>query len=351
MIACAPGEDPDVASSLREMGITYRPVSMERTGMNPARDIRSCLDLAAVLRGLQPDVVFSYTIKPVIYGSLAARLAKVPEVYSMITGLGYAFIGQEFKQKLVNRIVRTLYRVALSHNRRVFFQNSDDLEVFVSLKLIPETGRAVVVNGSGVDLDYYADAPLSDAPVFLLVARLLRDKGIVEYAEAARRLKLRHPKAVFQILGPYDSNPAAISRPQMEAWERDGVLEYLGETDDVRPFLRRCTVYVLPSYREGTPRSVLEAMAMGRPVVTTDAPGCRETVRDGENGFLVPVKDVEMLAQAMERFLVQPELIRSMGKRSREIAEEKYDVRKVNAVILRAMGLGRDGGECAEKGF
>jgi glycosyltransferase involved in cell wall biosynthesis len=168
---------------------------------------------------------------------------------------------------------------------------------------------------------------------------LLRDKGIVEYAEAARRLKPRYPTARFQLVGPHDANPSAISRQQLEAWRSEGIIEYSGATDDVRSFLAGAGVFVLPSYREGTPMSVLEAMATGRPIVTTDVPGCRETVVPGENGFLVPAKDVAALAAAMERFIVAPELIPKMGRRSREIAVEKFDVRAVNAVILKTLGL------------
>jgi glycosyltransferase involved in cell wall biosynthesis len=173
-----------------------------------------------------------------------------------------------------------------------------------------------------------------------MIARLLRDKGAVVYVEAARTLKRRYPRAVFQLLGPLDTNPTAISRSELDTWQQEGVIEYLGSTKDVRPYIQHATVYVLPSYyREGTPRTVLEAMSMGRAVVTTDAPGCRETVVDGDNGFLVPIKDSGALALAMERFIQYPELIEKMGGRSREIAEVKYDVRKVNAAIMQKLGL------------
>lgn len=168
---------------------------------------------------------------------------------------------------------------------------------------------------------------------------MIKDKGIYEYIRAATILKKRYPWAKFRLLGPFDTNPTAISETQIKAWHNSGVIEYLGETKDVRPFLADTSVYVLPSYREGTPRTVLEAMAMGRPIITTDAPGCRETVIEGENGFLVPIKDEQALAKVMERFIQEPELIGKMGKRSREIAEEKFDVNKINATILQAMGL------------
>ena len=259
---------------------------------------------------------------------------------SLMSGLGYSFLGGSVKQRIVSRLARFLYRLALPHNRSVFFQNPDDRELFIKLGLIRDHNQAVLINGSGVDLDQFKEAPLSiDSHVFLLIGRLIKDKGIIEYVEAARNLKQRFPQARFQLLGRYESNPSAIKRQQVELWQRDGVIEYLGATMDVGPFLASANVFVLPSYREGTPLAVLEAMATGRPIITTDVPGCRQTVRNGENGFLVPAKDAAALAEAMERFILSPHLIPRMGRRSREIAVEKFDVIKVNAVILKTMGL------------
>lgn len=340
VVCCAPGADPELCERLRAMGASYRSIELDRTGINPLRDLRALWRLKRLLEGLRPDLVFGYTIKPVIYGSLAARLAGVPAIYSMITGLGYAFIGQGTRQRALNLVVCALYRWTLAANRRVFFQNRDDLALFRRRRLLRGDDQAALVNGSGVDLARIPPQPVDvGAPTFLLIARLLWDKGIREYVEAAALVKAKHPYARFQLLGPLDSNPAAIPRAQLESWIRDGRIEYLGETADVRPFLAAATVYVLPSYREGTPRTVLEAMATGRAVITSEAPGCRETVRHGENGFLVPVRDVDGLARAMERFILAPELAPAMGRRSREIAEEKYDVDKVNAVMMNTMGL------------
>jgi glycosyltransferase involved in cell wall biosynthesis len=306
--------------------------------MNPFKDLISLVRMARLLRSLQPDIVLSYTIKPVIFGSLAARCAGVASIHSMITGLGYAFLGNGFKGRVINRLVTAMYRAALRVNRSVFFQNPDDRALFVDSGIVDEN-KTCLINGSGVDIGHYSPAARGSAPVFLMIARLLRDKGVLEYVESARTLKSRYPQAVFQLLGPLDSNPAAVSQTELAVWQQEGVIEYLGFADDIRPGMRTANIYVLPSYREGTPRTVLEAMSMGRPVVTTDAPGCRETVRDGDNGFLVPVKDVEALASAMEKFILHPELIEKMGKRSVEIAREKYDVRKVNAVIMQRMGI------------
>jgi glycosyltransferase involved in cell wall biosynthesis len=340
VIACAPESNGNFVDKLRNSGVEYKPVGLDRTGLNALRDTRFVFSFTRFLRQERPDIFLSYNIKSVIYGSLAAHRAGVPRIFSLMSGLGYAFTEGNLKQRLVACVARALYRLALPHNQAVFFQNPDDLNLFLDLGLLRDAGRAVRINGSGVDLARFDFCPPpSGPPVFLLTARLLRDKGIVEYAEAARLLKRRHPKARFQLVGPHDANPSGISREQVEAWRSEGVVEYPGATDDVRPFLAGAGVFVLPSYREGTPMSVLEAMAVGRPIVTTDVPGCRETVVPGENGFLVPARDAAALAAAMERFIVAPDLIPKMGRRSREIAVEKFDVRKVNAVIMKTMGV------------
>jgi glycosyltransferase involved in cell wall biosynthesis len=340
VICLAPGDHPETAEGLRALGASYQAIELDRTGMNPWHDLKALSQLRRLLKRLKPDIVLGYTIKPVLYGSIAARLAGVPRVFSMITGLGYAFMGGALKQRCINRLVCALYRVALGKNRRVFFQNGDDLELFNRLGLLRGDQQAVLVNGSGVDLKHFPEQGAQLAPIrFLLIARLLRDKGIFEYVEAAAILRRSYPDAVFQLLGPLDSNPSGISRAQVEDWVGRCGIEYLGTTKDVRPYLARASVYVLPSYREGTPRTVLEAMATGRPVITTDTPGCRETVRHGENGLLVPVKDVDSLVRAMESFIVSPQLAVQMGRRSRLLAEEKYDVIKVNRVIMTAMEL------------
>lgn len=334
------GPEAGFEQPLQELGADYRQIPLHRTGLNPLKDVKTLFSLRKVLKEIKPDIVFSYTVKPIVYGSIAAHLAGVRQMYAMITGLGYVFIGQTFKQRLLTQIVAFLYRRGLKYNQIVFFQNPDDLHLFVSKSIVPKTAKPVLVNGSGVNIEKFAFAPPKLSPVtFLLIARLIKDKGILEYVEAARLLKQKYPDARFRLLGPLDINPAAITQEQLERWSKEGIIKYLGKTNDVRPYIADASVYVLPSYREGTPRSVLEAMSMGRPIITTDAPGCRETVIDGKNGFLVPVKDVDALKSAMEKFIQEPDLISQMGKQSRIIAEEKYDVRKVNRAILQEMGL------------
>jgi glycosyltransferase involved in cell wall biosynthesis len=263
----------------------------------------------------------------------------VPYRYALVTGLGFAFTAD--RRGIVTQVVAFLYRIALAGACLVFFQNPDDQRLFRRRGLLRASTPSVVVAGSGVDIAVYAATPpLTGSPVFLMIGRLMGDKGVREYAQAARRVKRRVPAARFRLAGWIDSNPDAIAPEELDAWVADGTIEFLGRLADVRPAIAAATAYVLPSYREGTPRTVLEAMAMGRPIITTDAPGCRETVIDGENGFLVPVKSVDGLVAAMMKFIQDPMLAPRMGTRSREIAEEKFDVHKVNAVMLREMGIG-----------
>lgn len=340
VIACAPDAPEDVREKLADIGVEYCHVPIKRAGMNPVGDIATAFHLYRLFRRMRPDAVFAYTIKPVIWGCLAARAAGVPAPFAMITGLGYAFTkGGGLRQLAVGEIAARLYRSALAGACAVFFQNPDDLFEFKRRNLLRDGVRTVLVNGSGVDLGCFYQSPLPDTPVFLLMARLIGDKGIREYREAARRVREKYPEARFLLAGGFDENPSAISKEEIRIWKDQGDIEYLGSLEDVRQAIAQSRVYVLPSYREGTPRTVLEAMSSGRPVITTDAPGCRETVQDGVNGFLVPIKDVGALAEAMEKFIKQPDLAGRMGKESRRIAEEKYDVNKVNRVILDAMGL------------
>jgi glycosyltransferase involved in cell wall biosynthesis len=244
------------------------------------------------------------------------------------------------KRRAIQGVLNFLYRVALRAVDKIFFQNSDDARFFRDHGLLPKHLPVVIVNGSGVDLEWYRPAPFPAGPTrFLLIARLLSSKGIREYCRAAAMIRMSNPEAEFHLVGGFDSNPDVLGPEEISRWNGEGAIVWHGKVSDVRPFIENCHVFVLPSYREGTPRSVLEAMAMGRAIVTTDAPGCRETVIEGQNGYLVPPRSVEPLARAMERFLDEPQLIERMGRLSRELARQKYDVRKVNAQMLREMEL------------
>ena len=339
--APASGQDRESSAQLAAMDVSMHDVPLSRTGMNPFNDVRYLWALIRLMRSRKPSVVLAYTMKPVIFGLMAAAIAGVSRRYALITGVGYAFTGEATgKRRLARSMAQLLYRHSLRHANKLFFQNPDDLALFRQLKLFPASVPAIVVNGSGIDLDAFPSAPLPTGKVrFLMVARLLSAKGVREYASAAARILEKHEDVEFGLVGGTDSNPDAIPLERVEAWQAAGTLTWHGEVADVRPFLAQSHVFVLPSYREGTPRSVLEAMAMGRPIITTDAPGCRETVTDGVNGFLVPVGSVEPLADAMERFIARPELIGQFGAQSRNLAETKYDVRKVNAQMVREMEL------------
>jgi glycosyltransferase involved in cell wall biosynthesis len=328
-----------IRAELEAKGIHAHDVPLRRTGTNPMADVQFMFALWRLLRRIRPDYVMGYTIKPVIYGTIAAALAGVPNRFALITGLGYAFQGNGQRKKL-QTLAQYLYTIALKKTKKVFFQNPDDEALFRQLGILAPDAATAVTSGSGVNLDQYAPAPLpTGAPRFLLIARLLGDKGVREYVQAALRARARHPDAVFTLVGPLDENPDSISHAELQQWIEAGTIDYLGEMRDVRPAIAAATVYVLPSYREGTPRTVLEAMAMGRPIITTDAPGCRETVTDGENGFLVEPKSVEQLEAAILRFIREPALVGIMGGRSLQIAREKYDVHKVNDFMLREMDI------------
>jgi glycosyltransferase involved in cell wall biosynthesis len=339
VFALAPDIDSDTADRVRALGATPVSIPLGRTSLNPWASWKSVGALRSLLSEIGPDVVVAYTIKPIVLGAAAAKAAGVPRFVAMVTGLGYAFLGGRSPKRLAVRLAASLmYRRAFRLSHFAIFQNPDDLADFRRLGLLPRRLGTGLVNGSGIDLEAFAQKPLPERPCFLMVARFLRDKGISEYAEAAARLQSEYPHVRVALVGWLDESPDSIRRSELEAMDAAGI-ENLGKLDDVRPALEACSVYVLPSYREGTPRSVLEAMAVGRPIVTTDVPGCRETVVEGENGFLVPARDSGALYRAMKRFVERPELCAPMGAASRRIAESKYDVHSVNRRILDYAGL------------
>lgn len=340
--ALAPDYDDASRAAVAALGALPVDSSMSRTGMNPFRDVLDMLRLAIQLRRLKLDATFSYFIKPVIYGTLAARLACVPKRFAMIEGAGYVFIESDkssLRRNVLRTLVTQLYRLGLNQAQRVFMLNQDDKKLFVKSGMV-NAAKVQLIDGIGLDLDYFQVVPLAfQTTCFILVARLLREKGVYDYVDAARRVKVIHPDARFLLLGNVDLNPGSIPEEKVHAWVTEGVVEWPGQVSDVRSWIAEASVFVLPSYREGLPRSTQEAMAMGRPIITTDMPGCRETVVEGVNGFMVPVRNPEALAQAMLYFIEQPSLIPQMGAESRRMAEEKFDVHKINAEILAAMGI------------
>ena len=341
VFALAPDFNDESRAEVTALGAVPVDYHMSRTGMNPWHDGHALLGLVLLLRRLKPDVMLAYFIKPVIYGTLAAWLAGVPRRVAMIEGLGYVFslaIGRiTLRRRVLKSLVSQLYRFSLSKAHQVILLNRDDMAELVDARLVDQA-KAINLGGIGVDL---AEWPLVHTPTqpvtFLLAARLLREKGIVEYANAARQVKRLYPAVRFILLGGLDTNPGGLSDDEIRAWVTAGVLEWPGHVS-VKPWLAQASVYVLPSYyREGLPRSTQEAMAMGRPVITTDAPGCRETVRDGVNGYLVPVNDVPALVVAMLRFVEESSIIEPMGRESRKMAEENFDVRKINMRLIKIL--------------
>ncbi|WGE85662.1 glycosyltransferase family 4 protein [Actinobacillus equuli] len=309
-------------------------------GMNPVKDLKAVYLLMKELKQLQPDIVFSTFIKPVIFGSLAAKLARVPKVIGMIEGLGNAFTpykeGKTQKAKIVQAIQILLYKISLPFLDKLIFLNPDDKKDLVDSYRI-STKSTAILGGIGVDLERfgYQEVDITKEVSFLFIARLLKEKGIFEYLEAARKIKAEYPTVRFTIIGGFDEgNPFAISKDALDAYIKHGVIEYLGYVDNVPEVIANSSVFVLPSYREGVPRSTQEAMAIGRAVITTDVPGCRETVVHRKNGLLVPVYSVDELAQAMRYFVENKQEILNMGIESRKMAEQKFDIAKVNDKLI-----------------
>ncbi len=333
---CAAGEAPEVATTLTKVGAKYVALDLDRDSINPVSELGKLLSITVKLRSIKPDVVLTYSAKAVIYGSIAAVLAGVPHRFSIISGLGYVFAANDAKARLLRTVLQPLYAFSLRNYKAVFFQNQDNFALFRQLGLLSKATEPQITKGSGVDLEQFQAAPAILEPIrFLLMARLIKEKGIYEYIEAARLLKTPYPEARFQLLGPFDKHPHALKPSEVERWNAEGLIEYLGATKDVRPYLAQASVYVQPSHSyEGLPHSVLEAMAAARPIVTTNTPGCKETVIKGENGFLVPQQDATALSQAMEKFIVNPQLISTMGQRSRELAEQQFSVQQVNHIII-----------------
>ena len=339
VLAVGDGAEGEWASQFAELGIRYRAIPVRRNGLNPVQDLVTLRALYRLLKEEKPDRLFAYQAKTVIYGGIAAGLCGIREFYPLIAGAGSVFLGDSPGQKLLRGILAAEYRLGIARARKVFFQNRDDLKIFVDHGIVQES-RAVMLRGSGVNVEVFRPTPLPEQPCFLCISRLIRDKGVREYLDAARKLRVRRPEVSCVLVGPYDTNPSALRPEELQPYLEDGSVIYVGEQKDVRPWLKACTAYVLPSYHEGTPKTVLEALACGRPAITTDAPGCRETVTDGVNGYLVPVKDADAIVEAMERILDEPETTKRMALEARRICEERYDVRKVNHTILMTMGIG-----------
>lgn len=337
----AAGQMPEAewSDKFSEIGVRYIQINVARNGLNPLGDLTTLRELKRLIQSERPDKIFAFQAKTIVYGAMAARQMGITEFYPMVGGLGSIFRGHGLKNKVLRAIMLRLYKQAFTKSRKVFFQNNDDKKVMVDAGLLPES-QIVMIHGSGVNLHNFAVVDIPQSPAFLYIGRLIKDKGVCEYLESCRKIKqILGDKVRCMLVGPFDSNPSALKPQELQPLIDSGVIEYFGEQSDVRPFIAQASIYVLPSYHEGTPKTVLENMAMGRPIITTDVPGCRETVVNGINGYLVQAKNVDALVDKMQYLAQHPDLVLKMGRKSREMAESTFDVKAVNRTILSTMGM------------
>ncbi|MBK5204242.1 MAG: glycosyltransferase family 4 protein [Polaromonas sp.] len=326
----------DKLDELQRHGLVVHPLALDRSSAGLGNAWRTMVELWRVFRAVRPDVVHLVTIKPVLLGGLVARLAGVPAVVAAVSGLGFVFMARGAKAAVRRWLVGGLYRVALGHrNLKVIFQNADDLRSLAKVVHLP-AAKVAMIRGSGVDLARYAHVPLpGGVPVVLLAARLLADKGVLEFVQAARLLKQRGCNARFVLVGTVDSaNPTSFTDAEVSAWVHDGVVEWWGHRADMPQVLAAAHLVVLPSYREGLPKVLIEAAACGRAVVTTDVPGCRDAIDPGVTGVLVPVRDAVALADALDALVNDPVRCQVMGDAGRALAETAFDIRQVVAAHL-----------------
>lgn len=336
----------DELNAIAALGATPITYELNRGGINPLADTKATYALFKKIKEIAPDLVFSYFSKPVIFGTLAAKLSKVPRVIGMLEGLGYAFTeqpeGLSKKAQLIKSIQVLLYRIALPQLDKIIFLNPDDPKDLLETYHI-KVKQVDVLGGIGLDLDEYNYQPIetTDLPIsFLFIGRMLKEKGIHDFIAAAKIVKQSHPDVKFTVLGAIDPfNPGALQQSELDRLISLNIINYPGQVDNVQKWIAASHVFVLPSYREGVPRSTQEAMAIGRAVITTDVPGCRETVIDGVNGFLIEKWNPQALAEKMIYFIEHPEEIKKMGYESYKIAQDKFDADKVNKRLINMLGL------------
>lgn len=334
-------QSEETKKKLKKIGAKFKTFNLVKAGLNPFEDFNSYRELSKIFKSYNPDIILAYTAKAVIYAGIAARNYPNTSFYPMITGVGYGFTNvNSIKKKFVNIIMKILYYKSLKNASAIIFQNHHDKKLFINNKIIYKKKKIYVVSGSGVDLKIYPKFPLPKKPIFLMVSRLLIDKGVIEYFEAAKIVRRKFPDAVFKFVGDLDTNPTSINSSKLKMLINQGDVNYHKHSDKVQNYLKICKFFVLPSYREGTPRSTLEALASGRPIITTNAPGCRETVKHKKNGLLVPIKNSKALANAMISLLNKKNSeLKIMAYESFKLAKKKYDVKKVNKEIMKIINL------------
>ena len=335
--ALAPGHPDKIKSQLNKIGAIPIEFSLNRTGLNPLKDLKSIRELKSIMLQNKIDLVFPYTVKPVIYSSIAANQCRIP-VISLITGLGFAFTGLTRKARILQRLNETLYKLSIRKNKIVIFQNRDDYQLFLDRKILKKNNKVAFVSGSGVNLNQFKfrkNKIDSNKISFLLVSRLIKEKGIALFLNAAKVLKEKYPKSEYHVIGATDKSPSSIKEKELKNLHEQGIIVYYGKQNNIPEHLYNRDVFVLPTYyREGVPRSILEALSVGLPIITTYTPGCKETVKKDYNGILIKPQNIDALINAMEYFLINSDKIEEMGINSRNYAEERFDVNIVNSDII-----------------
>ncbi len=330
---CALAFDNEHEETIKERNIEFHCIKDANRSLNPFKVLSLKNRYAKVIKEINPDLVFTFMLKPNIYGVQGAKKAGITNIYSMVEGAGDVFIYNSLKWKLIRKFVCHGYKKAFKHSKKVFFLNTDDKADFVKRGLVKDE-QCELIHGIGIDLERFTYEPIENKQTFLMIARLLPTKGVYEYCQAAKLVKEKHPEAIFNLLGP----EGTIKAEDLKEYTESGIINYLGATTDVRPFIKDCSVHVLPSYREGLGLVNAEAGAIGRPSITGDTNGTRDTVRDGYNGFLVPIKDSQALADKMIYFLENPEQIEIMGSNARRYSEEMFDQIVINEKICKIIG-------------
>lgn len=328
----------DMKEKVGKLGSDYISTGGSRTGTGIIENLKLFWSYIRIINRIKPDICFLYMAKPIVFGGFASIFLRVKKIYPFVTGLETAFYGKGIHNLLIRRILCGFYRIIFHFSKTCFFMNQDDYDRMISMRLI-RRGKGVLVNGSGVNMNYFSKLPLPEKACILMTARLVEGKGIREYFKAAFQLKRKYEGIEFLLVGGLDEHKEAISEEELKHLLSEGAVTYCGYAEDVRPYLNRCSIFVLPSYHEGNGKSIVEAMAAGRPIVTTDVPGCRETVVDGYNGFLVKARDSEALAKGLELLIQNGKLREVMGEYSYQLCKEKFEVKHINKILLTEMGL------------
>lgn len=335
--ACAP--EPDENGAVASLGVRFYQLPMNRTGTNPFEDMGLVGKYKGIIRRIAPDLVLCSMIKPNVYGGPAARKARVGRIVLMVEGLGNVFVPSEgFKRKLLRKLVIWLYRRASRCCDRIIFLNPDDHADFIQMGIVPRA-KTAIIDGIGVNMSYYQPSHVPEKPAFLMISRLLREKGVMLYLEAAATVKREYPNIRIMLIGAYENSSFALTKEDLNPYIQSGIVEYLGVQTDVRPFYAQTSVVVLPSYREGMPVTLMEAMACQRAIITTDVPGCRQSVIPGKTGLLIPPNDAQALADAMKLLIDDPEAVRRMGHEGHARCTEKFEVSQITGQMIKLLGL------------